>query len=171
VVSCHPVVESDPPRAKGIVLRPLTTLDAEEAAAVMRMAFGTQSRPTRPPSSALGETAASVAAKIDANGGVGVRADGRLVALALWQLTGNALHIGRVSVLPEWRGAGIGRELVETCEATARRLGAERMSLKARLELPENERFFERFGFRRYGVEAHPGFEAPTTALMEKPLS
>ena len=45
-----------------------------------------------------------------------------------------------------------------------------RHALKARLELPENERLFERCGFARREVEAHPGFETPTTAVMEKVL-
>jgi hypothetical protein len=45
------------------------------------------------------------------------------------------------------------------------------MTLKTRLELPENERLFERCGFARREVEAHAGFEAPTTAVMEKVLA
>ena len=44
------------------------------------------------------------------------------------------------------------------------------MTLKTRLELPENERLFERCGFARREVEAHPRFETPTTAAMEKVL-
>ena len=38
-----------------------------------------------------------------------------------------------------------------------------------RLELPENERLFERFGFTRCGLDTHEGFDEPTTAVMEKP--
>ena len=45
------------------------------------------------------------------------------------------------------------------------------MTLKTRLELPENERLFERCGFARRELEAHPGFEAPTIAVMEKVLA
>jgi hypothetical protein len=45
------------------------------------------------------------------------------------------------------------------------------MTLRTRLELPENERLFERCGFARREVEAHPGFETPTTAVMEKVLA
>jgi hypothetical protein len=46
-----------------------------------------------------------------------------------------------------------------------------RMTFKTRLELPENERLFERCGFARREVEAHPGFGAPTTAVMEKAIA
>jgi hypothetical protein len=45
------------------------------------------------------------------------------------------------------------------------------MSLKARLELPENERLFEHYSFSRREVAAHPGLPAPTTAVMEKVLA
>jgi hypothetical protein len=41
----------------------------------------------------------------------------------------------------------------------------------ARAELPENGRLFERYGFSRREVEVHPGFDAPTTAVMEKVLA
>jgi hypothetical protein len=60
--------------------------------------------------------------------------------------------------------------LIAACEAEARGRGVKRMTLKTRLELPENERLFARFGFARLKVEAHAGFEAPTTAVMEKVL-
>ena len=57
---------------------------------VIRAAFAAQSRPTTPPSSALRETSESIAAKIAAGGGFGAFAQGRLVAVALWQIDGDA---------------------------------------------------------------------------------
>ncbi len=45
------------------------------------------------------------------------------------------------------------------------------MTLRVRLELPENERLFERFGFERRELGAHEGFDAPTQAVMEKSLA
>ena len=74
------------------------------AAAVIRAAFAAQSRATTPPSSALRETAESVAAKIAAGGGFGAFARGRLVAVALWQDVGDALLIARVCALPDRAG-------------------------------------------------------------------
>jgi putative acetyltransferase len=95
---------------------------------------------------------------------------GGLIAAALWSLNGEALHVARVSVAPEARGRGIVHSLIAACEAAARRRGVGRMTLKTRLELPENERLFERCGFARREVEAHPGFTTPTMAVMEKVL-
>jgi GNAT superfamily N-acetyltransferase len=154
----------------GMILRPLTVADADEAAAHIRTAFAAQRRPTSPPSSALRETGEAIGAKIAGGGGFGIFEAGALVAVALWRIDGDALHVARVSVAPWARGRGIARSLVEACEKQARGRSARRMTLKTRLELPENERLFERCGFARRGVEAHPGFEAPTTALMEKVL-
>ena len=156
--------------ARQDALRPLTTADAEEAALLIRTAFAAQSRLTSPPSSALSETGETIAGKIAEGGGFGIFEAGALVAAALWRIEGDALHVARVSVAAEARGRGLARALIGACEREARRRGVRRMTLKARLELPENQRLFERCGFVRLKVEAHPGFEAPTTAVMEKGL-
>jgi len=152
-------------------LRPLTTADAGEAAKVIRAAFAAQRIATRPPSSALIENPGAVAAKLKAGGGLGVLAGGTLAGISLWRLDDGVFLVGRVAVLPEFRGRGFARKLIAACEAEARARGAQRMRLRARLELPENGRMFERFGFRRVRVEAHEGFDEPTTAVMEKTLS
>ena len=153
-----------------MVLRPLTTADADDVAELIRTAFAAQSRPTSPPSSALLETAEAIASKIAEGGGFGVFEAGALVAAALWRVDGDALHVARVSVALTRRGRGIARSLIAACEEEARERRVRRMTLKTRLELPENERLFERCGFGRREVEAHPGFETPTTAVIEKVL-
>ena len=152
------------------VLRSLTTADADEAAEVIRNAFAAQRCLTSPPSSALIETGEAIAVKIAAGGGFGVFEAGALVAAALFSINGDALHVARVSVAPLARGRRLARLLIAACEAEARGRGARRMTLKTRLQLPENERLFARFGFARLKVETHAGFEAPTTAVMEKVL-
>jgi ribosomal protein S18 acetylase RimI-like enzyme len=156
-----------PPRAP----RPLTNGDAGEAAELIRTSFAVQTRRTTPPSSALLETGSSIAAKIAAGGGFGVVEGGALIAAVLWSLNDDALHVARVSVAPGARGRGLVRSLIAACETEARRRGLRRMTLKTRLELPENGRLFERFGFARRGLEAHPGLETPTIAVMEKILA
>ena len=163
-------IANDAEAAPGMILRPLTVADAEEAAELIRTAFAAQSRPTNPPSSALRETTEAIGAKIAAGGGFGVFEAGVLVAVALWSLNGDALHVARVSVALKARGRGIARSLIAMCETEAMRRGLRRMTLNTRLELPENERLFERCGFARREVEAHPGFETPTAAVMEKVL-
>jgi GNAT superfamily N-acetyltransferase len=163
-------IANDVEAAPGMVVRPLSTAYADEAAELIRTAFAAQNRRTTPPSSALLETGPSIAAKIVAGGGFGAFEGGALIAAVLWSLNDDALHVARMSVAPEARGRGIVRLLIAACETEARRRGVRGMTLKTRLELPENERLFERCGFARRRIEAHPGFETPTTAVMEKVL-
>jgi GNAT superfamily N-acetyltransferase len=164
-------IANDASAAPELVLRPLTSADAGAAAELIRKAFAAQNRRTTPPSSALVETGSSIAVKIAAGGGFGVFEGGALIAAVLWSLDDDALHVARVSVAPGARGRGIVRLLIAACETEARRRGVRGMTLKTRLELPENERLFERCGFARREIEAHPGFETPTTAIMEKVLA
>jgi len=152
-------------------IRPLTIGDAAAAARLIREAFAAQSRATDPPSSALGETTASVSAKLAAGGGAGAEADGALVGVVLWAEKDGALHIGRVSTSPAWRGQGIGRALLTAGEAEARRRGLKRMTLRVRLALGENQRLFAGFGFAPAGQGAHPGYPEPTFLVMEKRLA
>jgi GNAT superfamily N-acetyltransferase len=154
-----------------ISFRPLSRADADETAGVIRAAFAAQPRPTEPPSSALRETAGTVSAKIAAGGGIGAFASGALVAAILWEIKAGGLHVGRVSVVPVWRGRGLAGALIKACESEAKRRALARMTLRVRLELPENERLFERFGFERRAVDAHEGFDQPTQAVKEKLLA
>jgi predicted N-acetyltransferase YhbS len=154
-----------------ISFRPLNLTDAEEVARVIRAAFAAQPRSTQPPSSALKETVVTVAAKIAAGGGIGAFASGALVGAVLWEIKARALHVGRVSVIPAWRGRGLAGALIKACESEARLRRLTRVTLRVRLELPENERLFERVGFERRELDAHEGFDRPTQAVMEKLLA
>ena len=156
--------------AAAVRIRPLTIGDAAPAAVLIRSAFAAQSRATDPPSGALGETTASVSAKLAEGSGAGAEADGALVGVALWAEQDGALFIGRVSVLPAWRGRGIARALLAAGEAEVRRRGLARMTLRVRLALEENQRLFAGFGFEPAGQGAHPGCREPTFLVMEKRL-
>lgn len=153
-----------------IAIRPLTTKDAATSASLIREAFAAQSRATDPPPGALGETTASVAAKLVEGGGAGAEAEGALVGVVLWAEKDGGLYIGRVSVAPGWRGRGVARALLAAGEAEARRRGLKRMTLRVRLALEENQRLFAAFGFASVGQGAHPGYREPTFTVMEKRL-
>jgi predicted N-acetyltransferase YhbS len=140
-------------------IRPLTFGDAAAAASLIREAFAAQSRATDPPP---GELAAG--------GGGGAEIDGALVGVMLWAEKEAALHLGRVCVLPGWRGQGIARALLAAGEAEARRRAIATMTLRVRLTLDENQRLFAAFGFAPVGQGAHRGYSAPTFMVMEKRL-
>jgi predicted N-acetyltransferase YhbS len=154
-----------------LAFRLLDPSDAEAAAALIRAAFAAQDAVTDPPSSALKETAEIVLAKLAAGGGVAALAGGELVALALFQPDTDALYIGRLAVAPSRRGQGLAGRLLALCEDEARLRNFARTRLRVRLDLDGNRRLFERRGYRETAQLAHPGYERPTFAVMEKPLS
>jgi predicted GNAT family N-acyltransferase len=57
-------------------------------------------------------------------------------------------QIGRIAVLKEWRGKGVGRRLVETLIQTARAEGKEKVFLHSQTQAVP---FYEKLGFREDG--------------------
>jgi predicted N-acetyltransferase YhbS len=154
----------------GFRLRALRVEDAGAAAKVIREAFAAQSVATDPPSSALRETATSVAAHLAEGGGAALEAGVDLVGLVLWAVRDNGLYLGRLAVLPAWRGRGAARALIGAGEAEARRAGLPRLHIRVRIALDENRRLFSACGFTATEQGAHPGYAEPTFVVMEKAL-
>lgn len=74
-----------------------------------------------------------------------VVADGRVIG------TGRLLpdgHVGRMAVLPDWRGKGVGARLLAGLVTEAERLGMDELVLNAQLTA---EGFYARFGFQPEG--------------------
>jgi GNAT superfamily N-acetyltransferase len=74
-----------------------------------------------------------------------------------------------MAVRPDRQKQGIGRALLMAAEAEARALGAQKLTLRVRVNLPENRAFFERAGFRVTGQGQDPG--RPPYEAMERPLT
>ncbi len=164
------VLRTSEPLNSSLTLRPIVPGDAEAAAALIRAAFAAQPLVTQPPSSALRESTSSIAAWIEAGGGVGLSRGPDLVALLLWAERDGGLYCGRLAVRPDERGRGLARRLIAEAEHEARRRGLSRLDVRVRLELPDNLRLFLSCGFHETGRDAHPGFAIPTIALLEKRL-
>ena len=138
---------------------------------LVRLAFSRQPRPTNPPSSALKETAATIADHLSRGGGAVLERGGAIIGVVLWNEEDGALYISRLSVHPELRRQGIARILMEEAEREARQQGFSRMTLGVRLELEENRRFFRSCGFVDAALRSHEGFSEPTWVLMERRLT
>lgn len=147
---------------------PLGPAEAASVLAVIREAFAAQGAATDPPSNALAETEASLAARLARGGGAGIRREGALVAVVLWEREGDALVLGRLAVRPGFRRQGLAAALIEAAVAAARAAGCVRLRLGTRVELTENHRLFARAGFRETGRTAHPGYARPTSVTLER---
>ena len=75
-----------------------------------------------PPSGALLETEAEVAAEIALGGAAMAWADAAPVGSVRFRPVENSLYVGRLAVLPEFRFAGAGRLLLEQAEASPGRM-------------------------------------------------
>ena len=157
--------------AGGFTIRPAAVGDSGVIADLVRLAFSVQARPTNPPSSALKETAATIADHLARGGGAVLESHGAIVGVVLWNEEDGALYISRLSVHPERRRQGIARVLMDEAEREARRRGFPRMTLGVRLELEENRRFFRSCGFEDASLRSHEGFSVPTWVMMERRLT
>lgn len=156
----------------GITVRTLSEADAEQAAALIRQAFGLQPIQTDPPSSALKETGASIIAQL-ARGGGGALAEagGAMVGAVLWEEAEGGLYFGRLAVDPAARGRGVARALVHAVMIEARRRDLPRIHASVRIVLADNRRLFATLGFTETVASAHPGYSLPTTIAIEKWLA
>ena len=158
-------------RASPHSIRVAAAADAGVIADLIRRAFAAQPRPTNPPSSALKETAATVAGHLARGGGAVLERGGVVAGAVLWEVEDDALYISRVSVDPVYRRQGIARALVDEAEREARRRGLRRMTLGVRLELEENRQLFRSCGFEDFEFRRHEGYSEPTWVLMERRLT
>jgi GNAT superfamily N-acetyltransferase len=155
----------------------IETVGAEEAeilAGTVRAAFEEYRGGLVPPSGALADTAEGIARRLEKGWAAVAREEGtagRSVAgCILCERRDDSVYLGRLAVLPRWRGHGAAGLLLAHAEAAARLAGAARLTLNVRLALPGNIGFFARRGFHEVGRLSHPGFDEATFCVMEKPL-
>ena len=137
----------------------------EELLALVHGAF--RDLPIDPPSSVLKEAAADFAARLKTDTCFVVEADGAFIGSVFCTPEEDALYIGRLAVRADWRRRGIANALVEAAKAEARRIGAARMTLGARIALAGNVALFRRHGFVVVAETCHAGFTSPTSYDME----
>lgn len=80
-----------------------------------------------------------------------IYADGVCAATArLFSEDGKTVHIGRVAVVREYRGTGLGAEAVRACEDYARSQGFTRCELSAQVRVTG---FYKALGYAPFGEE------------------
>ncbi|MCO6176963.1 GNAT family N-acetyltransferase [Ciceribacter sp. RN22] len=81
------------------------------------------------------------------------------------------LYVGKLAVLPDAQGKGVGARLLMLAEQIARAEGLCALRLEVRVELTRNRSYFAGYGFVKTAENRHPGFDRTTSIEMRKALS
>jgi ribosomal protein S18 acetylase RimI-like enzyme len=88
------------------------------------------------------------------------------VGYAIASRQGDAVHLHHLIIGREWRGRGIGRNLLRHLARKARATGASRLTLKVYKQNQQAAAFYQRLGFDIYGeVKEMMMMEASTEAI------
>ena len=154
-----------------LILRAATAVDAAAIAATIAASFEQYRGRLEPESGAFRETAEGIAAELAREAGAIVaERNGRMIGCVMVKLVEDDLYFGRLSVVPEARGEGLARRLVEAVEDEARRRELAGVQLGVRIVLVENQQLFSSMGYVETSREAHEGFDHPTSINMRKAL-
>lgn len=133
----------------GSYVRALTPSDAAEVTVLQRccwveeaLANDTLAIP------ALHESLDEVRSWLGTWDATGVWLDGRLVGMVRTRLVGSDWHVGRLAVVPDLRGRGLGRWLLRRAGSTAP-AGSRRMVLVTGARSSGNQALYESEGYRR----------------------
>lgn len=154
-----------------ISVRPATLEDAGLLAKTIAAAFEQYRGKLVPESGAFGETADNIARQLKSGAGAIVaERNGQVLACVMTELQEGDLYFGRLAVLPQARGLGLARRLIDAVEADARRRGLPGVRLGVRVVLTDNQHLFNSLGYVETSREPHPGFDYPTSINMRKAL-
>lgn len=154
-----------------ISVRLATLEDAPALAATIAAAFEQYRGKLLPESGAFGETADNIARQLTSGADALIaERNGRVLACVMMEMQEGDLYFGRLAVLPQARGLGLAKRLIEAVEQEARRRGLPGVRLGVRVVLTNNQRLFTSLGYVETSREAHPGFDYPTSINMRKAL-
>ncbi|MFD1329734.1 GNAT family N-acetyltransferase [Mycoplana ramosa] len=142
----------------------------DELYSLIRSAFACMDGRIDPPSSALRLTAASLEQKALAE--IVFLAVDRddIVGCIFCRPETDCLYVGKLAVLPERQGSGVGRMLLSAAERQAHALGLSALRLETRIELVENHTRFRVWGFEKTAEKRHAGYDRTTSIEMTKRL-
>lgn len=120
---------------------------AAEVRELMLAAFREYDATLTVPSSAMWETVEDVAGHIALGGAVLAECEGQSVGSGRFEMRDDHVYIGRLSVLPEFRGRGIGALMMTAIEQHAAAKGAPESRISVRTLLPRNIELYERLGY------------------------
>jgi len=123
-----------------------------------------------PPSGAHAETVEDVIAAMDQGGAVIAWENGDAIGSGRWRMDEGSVYIGRISVLPAYRGRGAAHAMLMHMERIARERGFSRTRLGVRVLLPQNIELYQKVGYVITEKITHPKGNAEVV-FMEKKLT
>ena len=124
-----------------------------------------------PESGVFGETVGRVRAWLERGGGFLASVGDEPAGCVRWSLADDRsyLYIGRLAVLPAWRGRGIAKALMAACERRASELGIDEVRIGVRIALPRLRAMYERLGYEAFDEEVREGY-GPIATWMRRRL-
>lgn len=123
-----------------------------------------------PPSGVFKETVESIRHKVETGGGYIASINSNIAGCVLYEPEADHMYLGRLAVLPAYRGNGVARVLVEAVENRARELNLRAVHLGVRIALTGNQEMFAHLGYQVLYEGRHPGYNEITFVQMEKRL-
>lgn len=144
----------------------------DELLQVILTAFAYMEGVIDPPSSAARLTAKALGEKSEQEIAFAVLEGDRIVGCVfLRPEPPETLYIGKLAVLPDAQGKGVGKRLLMLAEEVARAKGLSGLRLETRIELTRNQSYFAALGFVKTAENRHAGFDRTTSVEMRKALS
>ena len=123
---------------------------------IMKTAFAEYIGKLNPPSGVDTETLEDARLAVSKGGALLAWLDGKAVGSCRYMFHDQSCYIGRVSVLPGFRGHGIASAMVERIEEIARDHACEWLEVTVRMEIETNMRLYQRMGFTIDKTYVHP---------------
>ncbi|UJF31771.1 GNAT family N-acetyltransferase [Paenibacillus hexagrammi] len=124
---------------------------------VMQKAFQEYQGKLTPPSGALLETPDDVRRKMSNDGGAIIATvNGQFAGSSQYSFKHAYVYIGRVSVLPSFRGLRIGKKMVAYIEDIARTSGVGEAQLEVRLSIPSNVTYYQNLQYEIISKHDYP---------------
>jgi predicted N-acetyltransferase YhbS len=153
-----------------MVLREASSADLPTLVALVHAAFAEYHGRLDPPSGAETETEDTLRRALERGGAALACLDHEAIGCVFYHREDDHVSFGRLSVAPSFRGHRVGEALTAYVEQQAHAMGVARVQLGFRLGLPYLQTYYERLGYHVIRRESHPGYTAPTYAVMEKSL-
>ena len=163
-----PEAEPRASMSEDAAIRPAMAADVSAIVKTLQRAFAEYDGRLDPQPGALRETGATLRSRVMPHGAAVAVVGGQVVGCVLFEHRGTEIYLGRLAVVPERRGRGLARRLVDHVEHESRAIGATAVTLNVRVALPENITLFLRLGYHEVGRLAHRGFSDPTFLVMMK---